>query len=978
MTNLLRSTPLGFKIGGLLAALTLTAAGLQAQTPTARIRAEISAVATTPLPGTLHPLAQSRFDSGRMPGNTALHGISLVFSRSAAQQADLDALIAAQQDHNSPLYHQWLSPDQFAARFGMAQSDLDKVQTWLEQQGFSIDSVARSRNMIRFSGTAGQVEQAFSTQMHFYTVAGEKHFAPSTELSLPSALSPVVTAVRNLDDFRPRPMIQHSRIRQANPAFTSSISGSVFFTPGDIKLAYGVNTLISAGNTGAGQSIAIVGQSSIVTSDIENFQNADALTVKDPTLVLVPGSGTPQVYSGDEGESDLDLEWSGAMAPGAQIYFVYTGNSTNYGVFDSIAYAVDEKIGNIISVSYGSCEGGSSASSLLALDAVLQQATTQGQTVVAASGDAGSSSCYVSPTATSPVLATQEALSVSFPASSQYVTGVGGTEITSANDTAGSTYWQAKGSSDEITSLLQYIPEVAWNDDVTAVNAGATSLSATGGGVSTLYTAQPSWQSSYFTATGETNPNSKARLVPDVALYSSPDLPGYLFCTSDSSDWVNGQTASCSSGFRDSSTNDLTVAGGTSFATPIFAGMVAVLNQTKGYVSGQGLLNTELYSLASNSTTYAASFNDVTTGNNECPSSLGSSYCSTASSASYVTSTGYDPVTGLGSVNLSNLVTAWPASTSTLIGTTTTLSAASSTPASGASDVITVTVAPTSGSTTPTGTVTLSIDGCGSSYGATGCTPQSLTLGSSGTATYTATFTTAGVHTLVAQYAGDTTHAASSGTVAVTVPGGSSGKGTFSFAFSPSTLTVSRGSAGDEILTITPASGYTGTVSLNYTTSNNSALTNLCVSDSTGANSDGTVTLASATTSVNVTIVVDTKASDCVTAAVAKGKGLHRLIPVKTAQNNLPGPNPAPLGVAFAGLVLAGFLGRHSRKLRGLASIIALLALGFGLSACGGGGGGSSTSVSNPPKGTYTLTFTGTDTSTTTITATQSFTLTID
>ena len=232
---------------------------------------------------------------------------------------------------------------------------------------------------------------------------------------------------------------------QANPAYTSSVSGNVFFAPGDIKLAYGVNTLIGAGTTGAGQSIVAVGQSSIVNSDIENFETAAGLTVKDPTQVLVPGSGTPQAFAGDQGESDLDVEWSGGMAPGAEIFFVYTGSNTNYGIYDSIQYAVDEKIGNIISVSYGSCEPELSAATATALDAVFQQAATQGQTVVAASGDAGSSACYVSPTTTNPTLAAQEALAVSYPASSQYVTGVGGTEITSANDVAGNSVLGSQG-----------------------------------------------------------------------------------------------------------------------------------------------------------------------------------------------------------------------------------------------------------------------------------------------------------------------------------------------------------------------------------------------------------------------------------------------------------------------------------------------------------------------------------------------------
>jgi subtilase family serine protease len=944
-----------------------------------RLQAEISSSSASTLKGSLHPLAQAQYDSGRVPADTRLNGMSIVFNRSAAQQADLEALIAAQQNPSSPLYLQWLNPDQFAARFGMAPSDLNKVQAWLEQQGFSVDSVARSRNMIRFSGSVGRLEQAFQTQMHFYTIAGEKHFAPSTALMLPSALTPVVMAVRNLDDFRPKPMIEKSRKIQANPAFTSSASGSVFFAPGDIKLAYGVNTLISAGSTGAGQSIAIAGQSSILNSDIENFENASGLAVKDPNQVLVPGSGSSQTFAGDEGESDLDVEWSGGIAPGAEIFFIYTGSSTNYGVFDSITYAVDEKIGNIISISYGSCEPEMSAGSASALDLVLAQAATQGQTLVAASGDSGSSACYQGVPTTQnglPPLTTQEELAVSYPASSEYATGVGGTEITAADDVStNSTYWEGQGTSDEVTSLLEYIPEVAWNDDATAVAAGATTLSATGGGASTLYTTKPSWQ------TGVPGiPSDGKRDVPDVAFYASPDLPGYLYCTSDTSDWTTSQQASCNSGFRDSATQDLTVAGGTSFATPIFAGMVAVLNQARGYGAGQGLINPTLYTLASNATTYAAAFHDVTTGNNECPSSLpsASSYCSTASEGSYTTTTGYDQVTGLGSVNLSALVTAWPLSTATLIGTTTAVTAASATPAVSTNDTITITVASDSPSTTiPTGNVTLSIDGCGTSYGTTGCTPQMVALAANGTAIYTANFGTAGVHNIVAQYLGDSTHLPSTGSVSVSIAGSSSGKGTFAFTPPPTNVTVAQGSSASSTITVTPAGGYTGTVDLNFDTSNDTALSNLCYQFGTQLTSGGGSVAITGTSAVTTTLNFDTNASDCASAAIAKGgkKPMHRLGPVKTSQNNAP--SRVPLAVAFAGLLLAGFMGRSSRKLRSLAAVIGLLAIGLGLSACGSSS--SSTTVSNPPKGTYTITVTGQDSTTATIAATPiTFTLVID
>ncbi len=161
-----------------LAACAIGASTLSAQTVAPRIRGEISSSELARLKGSLSPLAQPQFDAGRVAANTRLTGMSIVFNRSAAQQADLDALIAAQQDPASPLFHQWLTPDQFAARFGMAQADLDRVQSWLLQQGFSVDWVARSLTMLRFSGTVGQVNQAFSTSIDYFNTDGTRHFAP--------------------------------------------------------------------------------------------------------------------------------------------------------------------------------------------------------------------------------------------------------------------------------------------------------------------------------------------------------------------------------------------------------------------------------------------------------------------------------------------------------------------------------------------------------------------------------------------------------------------------------------------------------------------------------------------------------------------------------------------------------------------------------------------------------------------------------
>lgn len=947
-----------------IAACTMMA-GAQSVAP--RISGEITNAEQSTLKGSLDPLAQAQFDAGRVPADTRLSGVSIVFNRTAAQQADLDALIAAQQNPASPLYHQWLTPDSFAARFGLAQSDLDKVQSWLQQQGFSIDSVARSKNIIRFSGTASQIEQAFSTQMHYYTIKGVRHFAPSTGLSVPAAIAPTVLGIRNLDDLRPRSHAIFSKTGHVTPAFTSGQSGNVFFAPGDIETAYDIKPVYSGGYTGAGQSIAIVGQSAVVMSDIENFQNAAGLTVKDPTLVLMPGTGTSATFGGDESESDLDLEWSGAIAPGASIYFVFTGSNTNYGAFDSIQYAVDKDIAPIISSSYGACEAELAGATL---ESTFQQAASQGQTVMSASGDSGSTDCFVGTNSTSPpnpTLAQQEALAVDYPASSAYVTGIGGTEISSTADggnylVAGAGYWEASSNgSDVISSALKYIPEVAWNDD----QAGCgfpDCLSASGGGASALFT-KPSWQ------TGVPGiPADGKRDVPDLAFYASPNYPGYLFCTSDSSSsgpWISGQQASCNSGFRDSATQDLTIAGGTSFDTPIFAGMVALINQKAGFTSGQGLINPTLYTLAANSATYASAFHDITTGNNDC--TAGSSFCS--GTIGFSAGVGYDQVTGLGSVDFANLVAAWPASTETaLIATTTSITASNSSPAINASDNFPIAVTSNTGTTVPTGTVVLTIDG-GPSLGGPANVTETLT---NGDYTYSTSFATSGTHQIIAQYSGDSTHAASTGVVSISIATVSSGSGTFKL--SATNVTVAQGSQANSTITLTPAGGYTGTVDLTVTTSNAGALQNLCFFfPTTASNGDGTVVVNGAA-AVTSQITVDANAADCSgTGGITGGmKRYHAPNKVNTSKNT--GSNPTPAAVAFAGLLLAGFLGRYSRKFRSLAGLIALLAVGLGLSACNGI---YNNALTNPPQGTYTVTVTGQDSATATITGTTQFTLVI-
>jgi subtilase family serine protease len=933
-----------------------------ASSPAVRIHAEISSSQKTALPGTSHPAALAQFDSGRLAAGTKLQGISIYFNRTPSQQADLQTLMAAQQNPASPLYHQWLTPEQFASRFGMADADIAKVQSWLEQQGFSIDSVNRGKDTIRFSGNAGQVEAAFNTEMHTYalkTAKGvENHFAPSTALSVPSAMAGVVLGVRNLDDFRPRSHLvtNKGKTGRPRPAFTG-FDSSLFFAPGDVAVEYDLNKEYHASYSGSGQTIAVIGQSEVELSDIENFQNAAGLAVKDPALTYVPGSGTPAFSPGDWTESDIDLEWSGAIAPGASISLIYVGSNQNYSAFDALDYAIDNKLANIISSSYGQCEAeltGETLASGSALEASLeadfQRAATQGQTILSAAGDDGATDCFLGQTGVGfPTQAEQQALAVDYPGSSAYVTSVGGTEISQANSDyllPGDGYWEASNNTtDIVTSVLQYIPEQAWNED--SANCGETDCLASGGGGASTIFSKPSYQTALTPADGH-------RDVPDIALNAAINNPGYLFCTSDTSDWLQGQQASCNSGFRDAASEDPTWAGGTSFAAPIFAGMLALINQQQGYTTGQGPVNPTLYTLAGNSGTYATAFHDITTGNNSCPS--GTDLCSSAVTG-FSAKTGYDQATGLGTVDLFNLATAWPAGSGTgpsLIATTTSVAASSSAPTVNASDNFTITVAASSGSVSPTGTVTITVDSL---------TPVTETLTSNGTFVYATSFTTAGPHTVLVAYSGDSTFAASTGSVTVTAAAVNSGTGTFKI--SATNITVTQGSVGSSTVTVTPAGGYTGTVQFSISTTstdlqNDSCpnLNNIVVSNASPATG---------------TLTIDTNAANCLNTGDARKGKFIRTAGIGAGLSGRGGPVTAI--AVFAGLLLAGFLGRYSRKLRVLAGVILLATIGMAFTGCGGNG---SNTVSNAPKGNYTLTITGTDSASTTIpSATTTLTLTI-
>jgi hypothetical protein len=734
----------------LLLGTSLLSSGIQAQTVVEdRITQPVAQASMAPIAGSVHPLAKAAMDEGLVDNAKTLAGMTINFRRTQAQEASLQALLQAQQTPGSPNYHQWLTPAEFGQQFGMSSADLAKVSAWLQQEGFTVNSVAQSSNSISFSGNVAAVERAFQTQIHSYSLNGEKHFANATNISVPAAMAGTVSSVRGLDDFRPKP-----RVQKAKAHFTDGVGGTGHYVaPGDFAVIYDVNPLYSAGDTGKGLTIAVTGQSDIVASDITDFRAAAGLSVNNPTVVTVPNSVPESVAdaesSSDLVETDLDLEWSGGVANAASIILV---NSAD--VFTSLQYAIQNQINGItvpiISQSYGACESSVPTANLTTYESWLAQANSQGQTVVLAAGDTGAADCD---NTTPPETEAIQGLAVDYPGSSVYVTDLGGSEFmgdgTAQNPQTGAgTYWSANGSNAVLTSAKSYIPEMVWND-TTFSNTNGGGLSAGGGGASQLWN-KPAWQ------TGVTGiPADGKRDVPDISLNASPDHDPYLICTQIQTAGGGGAYASSCQATSfylsdpgQTDNNALTAYGGTSFAAPSFAGLLAVIEQKMNATLGLGNINPALYSLAANATTYASAFHDITTGNNEVPCASGSPNCPTSGTLviGYAAGTGYDQASGLGSVDANNLATAFAAPpTNFSTATTTKLVVTPAAPTTGPTVTLTATVAAATGTTVPTGTVNFTIDGA----------VQPATTLVAGVAAITTSFFTGGIHTVRAAYTGD-------------------------------------------------------------------------------------------------------------------------------------------------------------------------------------------------------------------------------
>jgi len=275
-------------------------------------------------------MAQAGNDRGSVGRLFRMERMTMMFKPTDSQEADLNTLLKQQQDAASPNYHKWLTPEEFADRFGISPNDLAQIVDWLHAQGFTVDEVARNRRSVTFTGSAGQVETVFRTPIHEYVVNGETFYANASEPYVPTAFANVVLGFRSLNNFHLKARVRRAHVNDVAPQFTSSVTGNHYLAPNDFATIYNLNSLYAQGLDGSGQKIAVMGQTDINLTDIRTFRSLSGLPPNDPEVVLVPGSSDPGTNNDDLGEADLDLEWAGAVARNAHLIYV----NSNNGIFE--------------------------------------------------------------------------------------------------------------------------------------------------------------------------------------------------------------------------------------------------------------------------------------------------------------------------------------------------------------------------------------------------------------------------------------------------------------------------------------------------------------------------------------------------------------------------------------------------------------------------------------------------------------------
>jgi subtilase family serine protease len=663
---------------------------------------------TVELTGNTRPEAIPGNDRGRVEDTLQLEHMQLLLKRPASTEADLATRIEQLHDRHSPQFHQWLTAESFGREFGPAPADVAVVTNWLVSHGLIVNGVQKSGMLIDFSGSAELVGATFHTEIHHLLVDGVAHIANVSNPRIPAALAPVVAGVVSLHDFRP-----HTNVKPRG-AYTFSLDGTTYYAvvPADLATIYNLNPLFAAGISGQGQTIVVIENTNVWrVNDWTIFRSKFGLssyTSGSFTQQNPAGSSdcaNPGIIPGNEAEAELDAEWASAAAPSAAIVLASCADtSTTFGGLIALQNLLNGgSPPAIVSISYGECEAENGATANAAYNSTYQQAVAEGTSVYVAAGDEGAASCDAE------LARATHGIGVSGFASTPYNVAVGGTDFGDTYEGKNAAYWKA-GNTPALGSARSYINEIPWNDScasvliaesqgysatygsagfcnsaagadylTTAAGSGGPSRCATGApsragvvGGTCEGTPKPSWQTVFG------NPSDEVRDMPDVSLFAANGVWNhfYIYCDSD----VRDGGAPCTG-----APANWAGAGGTSFASPIWAGFQALVNQKQG--AAQGNPNPVLYALAA--TEYGTSgssacnsrkgknvagsciFYDVTEGDMDVncegpvncylPSGI-NGVLSTSKrdyANAYAAHPGWDFATGIGTVNVENLVDNW-------------------------------------------------------------------------------------------------------------------------------------------------------------------------------------------------------------------------------------------------------------------------------------------------------------------------------
>ncbi len=977
------------------------------------ITEKVSDAKVVRLGGNTRPEATAANDRGALAWDAPMEHMLLQLRRSPEQEVALSKFIDELHTPGSANYHNWISAQEFGQRFGLAASDIAAITGWLESHGFAINVIYPSGMAIDFSGHAGQVREAFGTEIHALDVNGVRHFANFGDPTIPAALAPAVVGVVSLHDFSPHAMHKMRSV----PAYTISGAGQAV-VPADLATIYNLNPLFNGGISGQGQTVVVIEDTNVSsTADWTTFRStfglssftAGSFTQIHPAPPTGANNCSDPGTNGDESEAILDAEYASAAAPSAAIQLASCTDTSTFGGLIALQNLLNESATPpaIVSISYGECEAVNGASANASYNSVYQQAVTEGVSIFVSAGDEGAASCDANKTNAT------HGIGVSGFASTPYNVAVGGTDFGDSFAGTNSTYWNSTNTA-TFGSARSYIPEIPWNDScagallssfegfatpygstgfcnsttganfrTTGSGSGGPSGCATGLGAGGIVGgncagwAKPSWQSLVGV------PADGVRDMPDVSLFSANGLWGhyYVFCWSDT---ANGGTA-CTG-----APSGWSGAGGTSFASPIIAGFQALINQKTG--SRQGNPNPTYYSLAAaqyggsgdascnstlgNGVSSACIFYDVKqgdmdvncSGTHNCYVPSGTfgvlSTSTTAYAPAYGTATGWDFATGIGTLNVANLVNAWPGSSSPNFSLSASPSSVTITQG-GAGGTSTITIAATNGFN---GAVTLAASGLPTGVTA-GFSSNPATGTSVLTLTASASATTGGATVTITGTSGSLAHTT---TVSLTV----NGTPNFSLGASPTSVTITQGGAGGtSTISVTAQNGFTGSVTMSAS-GLPSGVTAAFSPNPTAASSTLTLTASgTATTGAATVTITGTSGSLTHTTTVS--------LTVNAAPNFTLAASPTSLTIVQGGA--AGSSTVTITKLNGFSGSVTMAASGLpsGVTAAFSPNPGTTTSKltltasATAATGTVTVTITGTSgslTHTTTVSLTVSAT----